>query len=110
MCICYRDSEPQSTTTRPHQAGLLLRHPTATLSFNPFLQFLNNSWAFLSGAQLFTYQVETSVKLDTYPTLAKAIADTNANSNPTILDSAQTVGLTKQRRKFIRDLIIAIAT
>jgi len=55
---------------------------------NPYPQFLNSTPAVLSGAKLFFYAAGGSTKLDTYPTSADEQADTNANTNPVILNSS----------------------
>ena len=55
---------------------------------NPFPQFFNSTPTVLSGAKLFFYEAGTSTKLATYPTSADAIAGTNANSNPVLLNSS----------------------
>lgn len=56
--------------------------------FSPRPQFFSSTPLPLSGAQLFFYESNTSTKLDTYPTAADEAADTNANSNPIVLNSA----------------------
>lgn len=56
--------------------------------FNPFNQFFDNSGLALNGGKLFIYQPQTTTKQNTYPTSADAIAGTNPNPNPIILNSA----------------------
>lgn len=42
----------------------------------------------LNGGKLYCYVAGTSTPLDTYPTYSDALAGTNANANPVVLDSA----------------------
>lgn len=56
--------------------------------FSPRPQFFSSTPTPLAGAKLFFYESTTSTKLDTYPTAADEAADTNANSNPIVLNSA----------------------
>ncbi len=58
------------------------------LLFIPKWQLFDNSGLPLSGGQLFFYNTGTTTKCSTYPTLADAQANTNANPNPIILNSA----------------------
>ena len=54
----------------------------------PTWQLFDNSGLTLSGGQLFFYNVGTTTKCNTYPTLAAAQSQTGANPNPIICDSA----------------------
>lgn len=54
----------------------------------PKMQFFANDGTVLAGGLVFVYQPGTTTKLNTYPTSADAVAGTNANSNPLILNSA----------------------
>lgn len=59
------------------------------LIFMPKMQFFNAAGTSpLSGGKVFTYAPGTTTKQATYPTSADAIAGTNANPNPVILDSS----------------------
>ncbi len=59
------------------------------LAYQPYMQFFDTDGSTpLSGGKVFIYQAGTSTKLTTYPTAADAIAGTNANTNPIILDSS----------------------
>jgi len=49
--------------------------------------FDTNTGTFLSGGFLYAYSPGTSTPINTYPTIADAIAGTNANANPVVLDS-----------------------
>lgn len=42
----------------------------------------------LNGGKLYAYVAGTTTPLDTYPTYTDALAGTNANANPVVLDSA----------------------
>lgn len=53
----------------------------------PCFQAFDNSGNPLAGGKLNTYIAGTSTPLATYPTYADAIAGTNANANPVILDA-----------------------
>lgn len=57
------------------------------LIFKPKIQIVGTDGLPLSGGKVFIYQAGTSTKIDTYPTLADAIAGTNANPNPITLDT-----------------------
>lgn len=55
---------------------------------NPkFQAFATGTQTFLSGGALYSYTAGTLTAKDTYPTVADALADTNPNTNPVILDS-----------------------
>lgn len=54
----------------------------------PVFRAFDSTGAALSGGKLNTYVAGTSTPLATYPTYADALAGTNANANPVILDSA----------------------
>lgn len=56
--------------------------------FSPRPQFFDSTPTPLSGAKLFSYEAGTSTKLATYPTAADEAANTNANSNPIVLNSS----------------------
>lgn len=56
--------------------------------FNPMPQFFDNSGLVLNGGLLYFYAPGTTTLINTYPTSADALAGTNANSNPLVLDSA----------------------
>lgn len=65
------------------------------MAVRPFLvnvpkpQFFNAAGtAPLSGGQVFIYSPGTTTPLNTYPTSANAVAGTNPNTNPIILDSS----------------------
>ena len=53
----------------------------------PKMQFLDINGDPLIGGKVYTYDVGTTTDQATYPTLADAVAATNANANPVILDS-----------------------
>lgn len=53
---------------------------------NPIWQILTTTGVPLVGGALYFYAAGTSTPQNTYPTIADAIALTNANSNPIILD------------------------
>lgn len=53
----------------------------------PKIQYLDSNGNLLSGGKLYTYEVGTTTNKATYPTIADAKAQTNANANPVILDS-----------------------
>lgn len=53
----------------------------------PKVQFFDNNGNALSGGKLYTYEPGTTTNKASYPTLADAVAGTNANANPVILDS-----------------------
>lgn len=54
---------------------------------NPVWQILNSDGTPMSGGSLYFYAAGTSTPQNTYPTIADALASTNANSNPIPLDS-----------------------
>lgn len=53
----------------------------------PKVQFFDSAGAPLNGGKLYVYDVGTTDARNSYPTIADAIAKTNANANPVILDS-----------------------
>jgi hypothetical protein len=53
----------------------------------PKVQFFDVNGDPLSGGKVYTYEVGTTTNKASYPTLADAAAETNANANPVILDS-----------------------
>lgn len=53
----------------------------------PKVQFFDNNGNFLNAGKLYTYIPGGTTPKASYPTLADAIAATNANANPVILDS-----------------------
>ena len=53
----------------------------------PKVQYLDSNGDPLVGGKLYTYDPGTTDNKATYPTLADAVAKTNANANPVILDS-----------------------
>ena len=53
----------------------------------PKVQFFDSSGDPLSGGKVYTYEVGTTTDKASYPTLADAVAATNANANPVVLDS-----------------------
>lgn len=59
-------------------------------TFNNFdLQFFDDTGVnVLNGGKIYVYVAGTSTPVSTYPTLADAQAQTNANPNPVVLDSA----------------------
>lgn len=60
----------------------------ATLLGSPKVQYFKTGTVdYLVGGKLYSYNAGTLVPRYTYPTIADAIASTNANSNPIILDS-----------------------
>jgi len=59
----------------------------AVFASTPKVQFFDSSGDPLSGGKVLTYDVGTTNNKATYPTLADAVAATNANANPVILDS-----------------------
>jgi hypothetical protein len=59
----------------------------AAFASPPKLQFFDINGDPLSGGKVYTYEVTTTTNKATYPTLADAAAQTNANANPVILDS-----------------------
>ena len=55
---------------------------------SPKVQYFESGTAeFLSGGKLYSYQAGTLIASVTYPTIADADAQTNANANPVILDA-----------------------
>lgn len=58
------------------------------LAYLPYMQFLDTDGTVLSGGSVYIYLPGTTTLLDSYPTSADAIAGTNANPNPIVLDSA----------------------
>lgn len=55
---------------------------------SPIAQFFGNNGTFLSGGYVYSYVAEASSTLKaTYPTVADALASTNANTNPHKLNS-----------------------
>lgn len=59
----------------------------ATFLGLPLVQYFDSNGDPLSGGKLHTYEVGTTTNKATYPTVADALAGTNANANPVILDS-----------------------
>ncbi len=59
----------------------------AVFASNPKMQFFDSSGNPLSSGKVYTYEVTTTTNKATYPTLADAVAGTNANANPVVLDS-----------------------
>ncbi len=59
----------------------------AVFAANPRMQFFDLNGDPLSGGFVYTYEVTTTTNKATYPTLADAVAGTNANANPIELDS-----------------------
>lgn len=53
----------------------------------PKVQYFDGNGDPLSGGKLYTYEVGTTTNKATYPTIADALAATNANANPVVLDS-----------------------
>lgn len=54
---------------------------------NPKFQALDSNGDPLSGGKVYTYDPGTTTNRATYPTIADALAATNANANPVVLDS-----------------------
>jgi hypothetical protein len=55
---------------------------------NPKAQFFNPlTNTFLAGGLLYTYSPGSTTQIASYPTIADALATTNANTNPVVLDS-----------------------
>ncbi len=54
---------------------------------DPKVQYLDANGDPLSGGKLYSYEPGTTTNKATYPTIADAKAQTNANANPVILDS-----------------------
>ena len=55
---------------------------------SPLVQYFETGTSeFLTGGKLYSYEAGTLVAKATYPTIADALASTNPNTNPTILDS-----------------------
>ena len=55
---------------------------------SPKVQYFNpTTGVFLAGGLLYTYNITSTTPRATYPTIADAIAGTNANTNPVVLDS-----------------------
>lgn len=63
----------------------------------PKAQFFDNNGNPLSGGKVFVYLPGTTTKTNSYPTLADAIALTNANTNPVILDSRGEANIASNR-------------
>ena len=59
----------------------------AVWAHTPKMQFFDTNGDPLSSGKVYTYEVGTTTNKATYPTLADAIAATNANANPVVLDS-----------------------
>lgn len=55
---------------------------------SPVFQFIDQNGNPLSGGKVNVYVPETTTPVDSYPTYADAVASTNANTNPVILNSA----------------------
>lgn len=62
--------------------------PFAAPLFVPRTRLFDTAGDPLSGGKIETYVAGTSTPLATYPTYADALAGTNANANPVVLDSA----------------------
>jgi len=52
-----------------------------------FQAFATGTGEFLTSGMLYSYVAGTLTPKDTFPTVADALADTNANSNPVVLDA-----------------------
>lgn len=52
----------------------------------PKVQYFDNNGDPLSGGKVFVYLPGTTTKTNSFPTIADAIAGTNANANPVVLD------------------------
>lgn len=77
----------------------------------PKVQFFDNSGLPLASGKLYTYVPGTTTNKATYPTMADAVALTNANANPVVLDSrgeavVVIVGTTKLVLKDSSDAVI----
>ncbi len=59
----------------------------ANFLITPKIQFFDNNGDPLSGGLLHVYEAGTTTNKKSYPTIADANADTNANANPVVLDS-----------------------
>lgn len=59
----------------------------AFYAFTPKVQFFDSNGDPLSSGKVYTYEVGTTTNKASYPTMADAIAATNANANPVVLDS-----------------------
>lgn len=60
----------------------------ATLLGNPKVQYFKTGTVdYLSGGKVYSYVAGTTTPIATYPTIADALAGTNPNTNPVILDS-----------------------
>ena len=59
----------------------------AVWAHTPKMQFFDTNGDPLSSGKVYTYEVGTTTSKASYPTLADAIALTNANANPVVLDS-----------------------
>lgn len=60
----------------------------AKLLGSPKVQYFKTGTVdYLNGGKLYSYEVGTTTPKNTYPTLTDALAGTNANTNPVILDS-----------------------
>ncbi len=62
--------------------------PSNYLSYPKFQAFDANGVPLVNG-KLYTYEPATTTLKSTYPTVADALASTNANANPVILDSSR---------------------
>jgi hypothetical protein len=59
----------------------------AVWAHTPKMQFFDSNGDPLTSGKVYTYEVGTTTNKATYPTLADAVALTNANANPVVLDS-----------------------
>ena len=59
----------------------------------PKVQYFDGNGDPLNAGKLFTYEVGTTTNKKSYPTIADAIADSNANANPVVLDRVFMPGL-----------------
>lgn len=73
--------------------------------WNGVPQFFDNSGQVLAGGMVYFYLAGTSTTKDTYPTEDDAQAQTNANTNPVVLDSAgrAQIWLRGQYKVILRD-------
>lgn len=53
----------------------------------PLVQYFDSNGDPLNGGKLYTYEPGTTTNKATYPTIADALAATNANANPVVLNS-----------------------
>ena len=77
----------------------------AVFATKPEIQFFDSNGDPLASGKLYTYEVGTTTNKATYPTLADAVAATNANANPVVLDSRgeATVCLTGPTKFVLKD-------